>query len=136
MSCLNQEQLNTLLCGAPPLEERIAMLEHVSACETCAEALANRTTALPRVEPPAGMRSQTLSKAQVKTKQERESLGRYSLRVLAAMAAALVLLFSGAFRFLGNLPEELSKAREGIQAITQYFDFNFAKEDTHAPEST
>lgn len=127
MSHLTNDQFELLLRCKPPLE----LLEHAACCDECAQALAQRAMRLPMTAPPPGMIPGTLAKAQARA--ARESLGHYSLRVFAAMAAALILLFSGAFKFLSNLPEELPKARA---SITEFFDFDFTKEETpHASES-
>ena len=121
MSHLNQDQLHALLRGNPSLEERAAMLGHVTQCGACAEALAMHTAQLPCAEPPRGMISRTLASAQKTSRPE--NLRSYSLRVLAAMAAALILLFSGAFGFLSRLPGEMPKLRENIQAsFTEIFE--------------
>jgi len=123
MDCLTNEQLKNLLCAAPDL----AQLEHAAACEACAARLADRALALPMLEPPAGMRQEILREASARA--SGESLRSYALRVFAAMAAVLVLLFSGAFDKLAGLPQELPRLKEQIVTI-------FMKEDSpHAPEA-
>jgi len=127
MICLNKNQINALLCGDTSAGEQMAMLEHIAGCDACAEALATRTAQLPQTEPPKGILSQILTKTQVKPRQE--SLRSYTLRVVAAMAAALILLFSGAFQFLLELPDELPEMRHNIRiSITEFFESN--KEET------
>jgi len=118
--CLTQAKMEQLLCGAPPLEERIALLEHIAECDVCAEAIAAQTMRLPCVPMPPDLTGQTLARARAR---KQESLGQYALRVFAAMAAALILLFTGAFGFLTRLPDEVPKLRETIQAqVTEFFD--------------
>jgi len=133
VNCLSREQIEALLNGAASLEE----MEHTATCDACAEALALHTMRLPIAQPPAGLHAQALSQARDASR--RESLRGYSLRVLAAMAAALILLFSGAFGFLGSrLPEALPRLGESIQSITGYFNTNpdFTKEgSTHEFQS-
>ena len=123
MNCLTYDQIELLLRGVQPSSpEQLAMLEHISACDACAEALALRTPELPCAAPPPGLVGLTLAKS--REPRRRESLRSYSLRVLAAMAAALILLFSGAFKFLSGLPEEYPKIRQSIQtSVTSIFDF-------------
>jgi len=111
MTCLSNEQLQRLLCAAPGLE----LLEHVAACEACAARLAEQTLALPMLEPPAGLPQEILRKT--RPVQPAESLGSYALRVFAAMAAVLVLLFSGAFDKLASLPKDLPKLKDQIATI-------------------
>ena len=128
MHCLTHNQIETLLLGVTPPEEQIALLEHIADCDVCAEALAARTMALPCVNPPRGMAPQVLKKAQAK----RENLRSYSLRVFAAMAAALVLLFSGVFQRL--VQTGVPKLGQSIQTqFTEWIDYakeglNFASE--------
>ena len=126
MNCLSYDQIDALLNGMSPPEESMACLEHTAHCDACAQRLASRTVELPCAQPPAGLAAETLARARGRGRQD--SLRSYSLRVLAAMAAALVLLFSGAFGFLANLPEELPDIGKGIATITEYFDFDFTKE--------
>jgi len=121
MNCLTFEQLDTLLCGMASVQEQMDWLAHTSDCNACAEALALRTAQLPSVKAPPIVLA--------KPKPTQESLAHYTLRVIAAMAAALILLFSGAFQFLGELPETLPEIQANIQtAITEFsftdlFDF-------------
>jgi anti-sigma factor RsiW len=123
---LTQTQLHSLLSGALPAQEREALLEHALACADCAQLLWQANEQLPAVSPPPGMERRVLERAHEKPKQE--SLRSYSLRVLAAMAAALVLLFSGLFQRLARL--DVPKLSRDIQTqITELFDY--AKEGLH-----
>jgi len=126
MKCLTHEQLDMLLCGMASVQEQMDWLEHTSECDACAEALALRTAQMPSVKAPRGMRSQVLAKTQAK---QQESMMHYTLRVVAAMAAALILVFSGAFAFLEELPETLPEIQANIHmaitefSFTEFFDF-------------
>ena len=119
MSHLTQTQLHSLLSGASPSQESEALLEHALSCEDCAMLLWQANEALPAIAPPPGMEARTLERAHEKPRQE--SLRSYALRVVAAMAAALILLFSGAFRKLAQLPEDLPKLSQSIR--TQFTEF-------------
>jgi hypothetical protein len=99
LNCLNESQLYDLL-RAPEADA----LGHVAACETCAARLAELTMELPTTPPPAGLRGEI---ARVVYAPPTESFGHYALRAFAAMAAALVLLFSGAFERLATLPQKV-----------------------------
>jgi len=114
------------LAGGLPHAERETLLEHTLSCDDCAALLWQANGALPAVAPPPGMEQRVLERAHARPKQE--SLRSYTLRVVAAMAAALILLFSGAFYRLANLPEELPDIGKGIATITEYFDIDFTKE--------
>ena len=119
MNHLTNKELGPLLSGALPLEERTALLEHALSCEACAALLWQANESLPAVPPPPGMEARILEAARVKPRQE--SLRSYALRVFAAMAAALVLLFSGAFRKLAQLPRDLPKYSQSIRM--QFYEF-------------
>ena len=122
MNHLTQPQLHSLLGGALPLEEREALLEHTLACDECAAVLWQTNASLPKVLPPAGIEARILERAHQKPRQE--SLRSYALRVFAAMAAALILLLSGAFQKLAQLPQALPKYGESIRTqITEIFDY-------------
>ena len=123
MTCLDDNQLNELLHASPDLD----LLEHAAQCEACTARLAERTLALPVLEPPAGLQGEILQKARAKptiktAEKPAESLGAYALRVFAAMAAVLVLLFSGTFEKLAELPQSLPKLKDQLVTI-------FIKED-------
>jgi len=114
--------LHSLLRGALPPHEHEALLEHALACDDCAALLWQANDRLPAIPPPLGMEARTLERARQKPRQE--SLRAYALRVIAAMAAALVLLFSGAFQKLELLPRDLPKFSESIRSqFTEIIDF-------------
>ena len=125
---LTFEQIHSLLQGAAPPVERAALLEHVLECEDCAALLYERSAELPAAVPPVGMEERILEavrKAPERRERKPETLRSYALRVFAAMAAALILLFSGAFkqldRFTRSLPELSSNLRT---QISEFFDFS------------
>ena len=122
MDCLNNDQLNACLRASPDLE----LLEHMAQCELCATRLAEHTLALPVLVPPAGLQNEVMQKIRTKaaaTIKRPESLGSYAMRVLVAVAAVLVLLFSGTFDRLAALPQDLPKIKEQLEII-------FTKEDS------
>ena len=133
MNHLTQTQLHSLLSGALPPREHEALLEHTLACDACAALLWQENAALPEITPPAGMEARILERARQKPRQE--SLRSYALRVFAAMAAALVLLLSGVFQKLAQLPQDLPRYGESIR--TQFTELiDYAKEGLNfAPES-
>ena len=120
MNHFTQPQLHGLLSGALPAREREALLEHALACGECAALLWQANEALPEIAPPPGMDRRILERARKAPRPE--TLRAYSLRVLAAMAAALILLFSGAFQKLAQL--DLPKLSQSIQTqITEFIDY-------------
>ena len=130
MSHLAQKQIDFLLAGGLPLEEHTALLEHALACAACAALLWQANAQLPAIAPPLGLQARVLERAHEQPRQE--TLRSYSLRVIAAMAAALILLFSGVFQKLAQL--DLPKLNESIQTqFTELIDYakeglNFASE--------
>ena len=121
MSHLTQTQLHSLLTGTLPDGECETLLEHTLSCDGCAALLWQANEALPAVAPPPGMEARVLERAHKAPRTE--SLRSYTLRVVAAMAAALVLLFSGLFQRLTRL----DKFSQEIQ--TQFTEFiDYAKE--------
>jgi len=114
----------------------LELLEHITACEACAARLAKRTTSLPTLAPPAGLRHEILRKT--RPVQPAENLRSYALRVFAAMAAVLVLLFSGAFEKLATLPQELPRITEQISTQFSILNSQFSiqkEESTDASKS-
>jgi len=130
MSHLTQMQIAFLLGGRLPPAEHAALLEHALACDACAEALWQANAALPTVAPPPGMERRALERA--RGARRPETMRAYTLRVFAAMAAALVLLFSGVFQRL--VQTGVPKLGQSIQTqFTEWIDYakeglNFASE--------
>jgi anti-sigma factor RsiW len=138
------EELHGLLCGTVTTERQMELLAHIAQCDVCAQALAAQTDLLAQTSPPAGFAERTLLRAHPvrpeKTAPPQESLRSYSLRVIAALAAALALLFSGVFQKLTQLdPREITqKFSESVRtfSITELSEQLFTKEAAHnAPKS-
>jgi len=126
MSHLTESQLHSLLSGALPAQENQSLLEHALACDACAALLWQANEQLPAIAPPLGMEARILERARKAPRTE--TLRSYTLRVCAAMAAALVLLFSGVFQKLAQL--DLPQLNQNIQTqITELIDY--AKEGLH-----
>ena len=126
MSHLTQSQINSLLSGALSPRERADLLEHTLACDECAALLWQTNAELPEIAPPLGLEARVLERAHKAPRAE--TLRSYTLRVFAAMAAALILLFSGVFRKLAQL--DLPKLNQSIQ--TQFTEIiDYAKEGLH-----
>ena len=121
MTHLTQSQLKSLLSGTLPPKERASLLEHALACDDCASLLCEANAALPALAPPPGMEVRILEAAQEKSR--RDSLRAYTLRVVAAMAAALILLLTGAFQKLAQLPQGIPQLSQSIQtSISDFID--------------
>ncbi|MDR1464239.1 MAG: hypothetical protein LBJ11_02910 [Oscillospiraceae bacterium] len=138
MNHIEDEAFRGLLGGSLPPETLRRVLEHVAWCDGCAGRLAELTEALPPPELPADLTDRIYAKAKVvpfpQQRQNRpESLRSFTLRVLAAMAATLILLFSGTFHKLGQLDfNAVSQAvHQSVVGLTQFTDQLFtSKEDS------
>jgi len=128
MNCLNHEQINAMLSGNAPL----AWLAHTADCDACAQALAHATEQLPSVSPPPGLPAQITARA--RQIQQQESLRSYALRVVAAVAAVLILLFSGVFNHLASLSDHLPQVQAAIASFTtEFLDFTTQEDPPNAP---
>jgi len=120
MSHLTQKQIDFLLAGGLPEAEHAALLEHALACDACAALLWQSNAALPEIAPPPGIEQRVLERARRAGRPE--SMRSYALRVVAAMAAALVLLFSGMFQRL--VQTGVPKLGQSIQTqFTELIDY-------------
>ena len=85
--------------GTAPMEERLAALEHLGGCTHCALALSQAMEEGPLLKPSPGFKQSTMEKLQrqrpaPKPQQNCSGFWGYTLRVTAAMCAALILVFS------------------------------------------
>jgi len=130
---LTDKQIECMLTGALPPQAQAELLEHALACDDCAALLWQANADLPEIAPPPGFETHVLERTRT-AKPKQESLRSYALRVFAAMAAALILLLSGAFQRLEFLPRDLPKLGDSIRTqFTEFIDMtkeglNFASE--------
>ncbi|MCL2107482.1 MAG: hypothetical protein FWH26_10565 [Oscillospiraceae bacterium] len=124
---LDELQLRALLAGSLRIEARCALLEHLSGCADCADTLLALSEKLPLAEPPAGFEARVWERLPAARPEGRrqgssESLRIYSLKVCVALAATLILLFSGALKRLCDfVPEQSQSFSQGIDYVTQLF---------------
>ena len=81
------------------------------------------------IDPPAGMSEDILAaaaKENTREKRRQYHLLMYSVRVVAGICAALVMIFSGAFRHLTKLNDiDMSKINDKSRLISQSIDESF-----------
>ena len=83
------------------------------------------------VDPPAGMNEAVLAaaaKENTREKRRQDNLLMYSVRVVAGICAALVMIFSGAFRHITKINDiDMSKINDKSRSISQSIDESFSK---------
>ena len=81
--------------------ELILLLEHISNCEECADAIASSFNENELAEAPLGFEQEIMCKIE-KRKENRSQFVFYSLRVAIAASIALIFVFSNGLNFLAN----------------------------------
>ena len=114
-------KLNLLLRGELNADESAQLMQHLAVCDECSEHFADLTLSMATVEPPEGMYEEVLAAAAKEKSAEqkkKESLLLYSVRVIAGICAAIVMLFSGLFEKITELDINMSKVSDAGQSIS------------------
>ncbi len=123
MTHADNEKLTLLLRGQLDEAEAAAVMEHIAQCDDCADRMACLTLDMATLDPPAGLSEEVLAaaaKEKGREKRQQENLLLYSVRVVAGICAALVMLFSGAFKHITKLNDiDMTKISEKSQLINQ-----------------
>ncbi len=98
---LTNLSLKGLKDGSLSDNELILILEHISLCEICADALADSFNDNELAAVPSGFEQEILSKIK-KKKEKNNQFVFYSLRVAMAASIALMFVFSNGLNFLAN----------------------------------
>ena len=98
---LTKISLKALKKGSLSDTELVLILEHLSACEACADELADNFSDNELAMVPLGFQQEILSKIDKKKENNTQFLF-YSLRVAMAASIALVFVFSNALSFIAN----------------------------------
>ena len=93
MQCVTNEEMRRLLTDNISAEEKLRLMEHICQCGKCSELLCEVTEELAQIEPVPGFQEQTLFAAHLNDR-PKETLMQYSVRVIASVCAALIILFS------------------------------------------
>ena len=128
MTHADDKKLTLLLRGGLSESEKAKVMEHIAKCDECADRMADLT--LDRaIDPPAGMSEDILAAAareNTREKRRQDNLLMYSVRVVAGICAALVMIFSGAFRHITKINDiDMSKINDKSRSISQSIDESF-----------
>ena len=114
MTHADDKELTLLLRGGLSESEKAKVMEHIAECDECADRMACLTLDMAAVDPPAGM--------------SEDNLLLYSVRVVAGICAALVMIFSGAFKHISKINDiDMSKLNDKSRSISQSIDESFSE---------
>lgn len=128
MTHADDKKLTLLLRGGLSESEKAKVMEHIAKCDECADRMADLTLDMAAIDPPAGMSEDILAAARENTREKRrqDNLLMYSVRVVAGICAALVMIFSGAFRHITKINDiDMSKINDKSRSISQSIDESF-----------
>lgn len=127
MAHISEEKLQAYISGQLSVQDELAMMEHIAVCDKCACHFAERMVKETVVSPPPDLRQEILEQTvyrirpmdtvkgirERKREQKRELLA-YSARVVFAMAASIVMLFTMSFSTdrMQQMPEEIMQAQQ------------------------
>ena len=126
MTHADDKRIMLLLRGELSESEAAEVMEHIAKCDECADRMALDMAC---VDPPAGMSEEILAaaaKEKTREKRRQDNLLMYSVRVVAGICAALVMIFSGAFRHITKINDiDMSKINDKSRSISQSIDESF-----------
>ena len=128
MTHADDKKLTLLLRGGLSESEKAKVMEHIAECDECADRMADLTLDM-ACDPPAGMNEDILAaaaKENTREKRRQYNLLMYSVRVVAGICAALVMIFSGAFKHISKINDiDMSKLNDKSRSISQSIDESF-----------
>ena len=128
MTHADDKKLTLLLRGELSESEAAEVMEHIAKCDECADRMADLTLDMACVDP-AGMSEDILAaaaKENTREKRRQDNLLMYSVRVVAGICSALVMIFSGAFRHITKINDiDMSKINDKSRSISQSIDESF-----------
>lgn len=129
MTHADDKKLTLLLRGGLSESEKAKVMEHIAKCDECADRMADLTLDMAAIDPPAGMSEDILAAAareNTREKRRQDNLLMYSVRVVAGICAALVMIFSGAFRHITKINDiDMSEINDKSRSISQSIDESF-----------
>ena len=134
MTHADDKRITLLLRGELSEREAAEVMEHIAKCDECADRMADLTldmacVDMAAIDPPAGMNEDILAaaaKEKTREKRRQDNLLMYSVRVVAGICAALVMIFSGAFRHITKINDiDMSKINDKSRSISQSIDESF-----------
>ena len=128
MTHADDKELTLLLRGGLSESEKAKVMEHIAECDECADRMACLTLDMAAV---AGMSDDILAAAareNTREKRRQDNLLLYSVRVVAGICAALVMIFSGAFKHISKINDiDMSKLNDKSRSISQSIDESFSE---------
>lgn len=129
MTHADDKRITLLLRGGLSESEAAEVMEHIAKCDECADRMADLTLDMACVDPPAGMSEEILAaaaKEKTREKRRQDNLLMYSVRVVAGICAALVMIFSGAFKHITKINDiDMSKINDRSRSISRSIDEGF-----------
>lgn len=129
MTHADDKRIMLLLRGGLSESEAAEVMEHIAKCDECADRMADLTLDMACVDPPSGMSEEILAaaaKEKTREKRRQDNLLMYSVRVVAGICAALVMIFSGAFNHIMKINDiDMSKINDRSRSISQTIDEGF-----------
>ena len=120
MTHADDKKLTLLLRGGLSESEKAKVMEHIAECDE-----------MTAIDPPAGMSEDILAAAareNTREKRRQDNLLMYSVRVVAGICAALVMIFSGAFKHISKINDiDMSKLNDKSRSISQSIDESFSE---------
>ena len=118
MTHADDKKLTLLLRGGLSESEKAKVMEHIAECDECADRMACLTQDILA----AAARENT------REKRRQDNLLLYSVRVVAGICAALVMIFSGAFKHISKINDiDMSKLNDKSRSISQSIDESFSE---------
>lgn len=131
MTHADDKKLTLLLRDGLSESEKAKVMEHIAECDECADRMACLTLDMTAIDPPAGMNEDILAaaaKEKTREKRRQDNLPMYSVRVVAGICAALVMIFSGAFKHISKINDiDMSKLNDKSRSISQSIDESFSE---------
>jgi len=126
MAHISEKMLQAYVSSRLPVKEEQAVMEHIAMCDSCARRFAVYMEKGILVSPPPDLKQGILDKTvgrkdfispvrdlSEKCSRQRKELLAYSMRVVFAMAASIMILFTMSFQSdAGQLPREIVQPQE------------------------
>ncbi len=126
MAHISEKMLQAYVRNRLPINEEQAVMEHIAMCDSCARRFAVHMEKGVLVLPPPDLKQEILDKTvdrkdfvflvkdlSGKSGRQRKEWLAYSMRVVFAMAASIMILFTMSFQNdTGQLPREIAQTQE------------------------
>lgn len=121
---IEKERMTDLLLGKVSLDEKLEMMSHIANCDECSLLLATLCENMEQLECPKGFKEEVVAKTQAQIiPKKQENFSVYVIKTMAAMCAALILLFSGVFTKIDT--DSFDSVKEKSAAMTEKLNSTF-----------